>query len=139
LASSGSNDPRRLGLDGLPPSGVQGIIDALQQFCWADLPTSELVGKLPALRESVGRFLAGYLDAALAATGKRTPLNPEGDVQFHPAIKLMENKTSITASSAADAVLRLLRLSPDHLELFLQQPRVKQAYERAARLRQKKK
>ena len=72
-------------------------------------------GKWHALTLTWQRMLARYLAAALAATKKRTASNPAGEIQIHPAVKLLTGDGKLTATKAADLVKKTLK--PLQLEL----------------------
>ena len=60
------------------------------------------------MQRAQSRLSARYLAAALAATKRRTPDAPNGLVQIHPAMKLLTGDGRLSASSAADAIKRML-------------------------------
>lgn len=65
-------------------------------------------GQLHDLQREHTWLLARYLQAALDATKRRTPEVPGGQIQIHPAVKLMTGDSSVTASKAADIIKRML-------------------------------
>lgn len=96
---------------------------------------AELVGQLPVLQQAHARLTARLLRAALEATRKATPDHPEGEILIHPAVKLLTGNKTVSASKAADVIKRLLGLCPEILDELLADPVLKEAYERAVRLR----
>lgn len=89
-------------------------------------------GLLPQIEQEHYRLVARYLEAALKATLRRTPLNPEGQVQIHPAMKLATGTQHLSASKAADIIKRCLKPLEGELSGSLLE-----AYEIACRLRPK--
>jgi DNA-binding NtrC family response regulator len=65
-------------------------------------------GKLEEVQREYARLTARMLRAALEATRRRTPASPEGELQIHPAVKLLTGDATLTASKAADLIKRLL-------------------------------
>jgi DNA-binding NtrC family response regulator len=98
---------------------------------------TDLARKLPTLQAAYAQLVAQYLKAALIATSRATPQNPEGEILIHPAIKLITGDESLTASKAADVVKRLLGICPEILPQLLADPILKGAYDTALRLRPK--
>ncbi|MEQ1947229.1 MAG: sigma 54-interacting transcriptional regulator [Bryobacteraceae bacterium] len=75
------------------------------------------------------------LKAALQATRRRTPDSPDGELLLHPAVKLLFGRRDISASKAADLIKKLIGADPAARELFLQDEVLREAYQRALRLR----
>jgi DNA-binding NtrC family response regulator len=103
-AESISNRGTDLGLDGL-----ESLLNFQDQVVFDETEIGRWSGRLSDLERSNDRVLARYLLAALKATKRRTPEQPEGILQIHPAVKLMTGDQTITASKAADIIKRLLR------------------------------
>jgi DNA-binding NtrC family response regulator len=98
-----------------------------------EFPVSEVgkwAGRLNRLQRAHALLVARYLQSALEATKRRTPGNPDGMVQIHPAAKLATGNPSLTASKAADLFKRLLGPLRDELDGDL-----RVAYETSIRLR----
>jgi hypothetical protein len=110
----------------------------LQQFDHANLRASDLAGQLAPIEAAHARFLAQILRAAIEATRRRTPDNPEGQIRIHPAVKLLMGDKSVTASKAADIVKRLLSQCAESQEVRKGDPVLNDAYEIAIRLRPSK-
>lgn len=72
-------------------------------------------GRFKELQDAQNKVCARYLQAALQATRRRTPSHPSGQVQIHPAMKLLTGDTGLSASRAADMIKRML--GPIELEL----------------------
>jgi len=119
-------------------ANLDGLIKLIDDFDFARLSPSDLANRLPHLRGAYARLLAQYLKFALEATCKRTPKNPNGDAQIHPAIKLIEGDQSLSASTAADFVIRILKTSLNDIEEQLADPLLSQAYDKARKLRRQK-
>ena len=77
-------------------------------------------------------MIARLLGAALEATKRRTPEQPNGILQIHPAAKLATGDPDLTAVKAADLIKRLLGPLEDKLEGDLLE-----AYQISIRLRPK--
>jgi DNA-binding NtrC family response regulator len=89
-------------------------------------------GRLGDLQIAQAKLLGRYLGAGLAATKRRTPGNPTGQIQIHPAVKLITGDSAITASKAADLIKRLLGPIAAEIDGDL-----REAYNIAVRLRPK--
>lgn len=106
------------------------LVETLEQTAF---PVDEIqfwAGRLVELQLAQSRLLARYLEAALEATRKRSPEHPHGQIQIHPAIKLLSGDSTITASKAADVIKRLLGPMEEELEGDL-----REAFAIAVRLR----
>ncbi len=114
-------------------SGLLG--ELLARFNSCEFPPNQVgawAGRLTEVQHSQARLLARYLQAALDATKRRTPEAPQGQIQIHPAVKLITGDSSLTASKAADVVKRLLGPLEGELESDLLE-----AYNTSVRLRPK--
>ena len=120
---------------------VRTLDDLIQQvaaFPFDPHRRDELTGKLPRLQQALARLLAGYLKAALEATGRYRPAgegNSELDVLIHPAMRLITGDGKMSASQAADLIKRIVRLFPEGDAAFMEDPVLKEAFETAVRLR----
>lgn len=106
------------------------LVETLEQTTF---PVDEIqfwAGRLVELQLAQSCLLARYLKAALEATRKRSPEHPHGQIQIHPAIKLLSGDSTITASKAADVIKRLLGPMEEELEGDL-----REAFAIAVRLR----
>ncbi|MBL7204167.1 MAG: sigma-54-dependent Fis family transcriptional regulator [Desulfobacteraceae bacterium] len=121
----------------LEANDFDGLIDALDSFTFESIKPADLAGKLGSIQGAYARLIAQYLKAVLEATSKSTLENPEGEIFIHPAIKLMTGDPKVTASKAADFIKRLLQIEPNAIELLQSDPVIKEAYEKAIRLRPK--
>lgn len=115
--------------------GHQGnnIIALLQLIKRADFVTTDIAqwsNKWHSLNSACQWLLARYLGAAIEATKRRTASMPNGEVQIHPAVKLMTGDPHITATKAADLIKKILKPIKDELQGDL-----REAYEIAERLR----
>ena len=111
------------------------IAGALAKMKSCEFPAKEIgtwAGQLHDLQREQALLLARYLQAALEATKRRTPEAPEGQIQIHPAVKLITGDSNLTASKAADVVKRLLGPIEDELSGDLAE-----AYATSIRLRPK--
>lgn len=95
----------------------------------------ELAGSLRDLQDAYARGAARLIRAALLATSRVTPDNPEGRSQIHPAVKLLMGDAGLSASKAADVIKKFLSLSPRLTEQLLSDPVLREAMEKARRLR----
>lgn len=93
-------------------------------------------GRWPELQRGYAGITLKLLRAALLATRRLTPQNPEGEIKIHPAIKLLTGDSSITATKAADMVKRIFSGVPESVrsESF-KDPILKAAHDTAVRLR----
>ena len=113
-------------------SGLASVL-AVVEHC--EFPAGEIgkwAGQLDSLQRGQSMLVARYLEAAIEATKRRTPDNPAGLVQIHPAAKLATGNPRLTASKAADLFKRLLGPLHDELEGDL-----REAYQTSLRLRPK--
>jgi transcriptional regulator with AAA-type ATPase domain len=127
-------DESRLGSDEFETgeTGLAGLLEFQNSVEFDPREIALWAGRLSALQLAHARLLARYLEAALAATKRRTPDNPSGLIQIHPAVKLITGDSHITASKAADLIKRLLGPIEDELDSNL-----REAYNVALRLRPK--
>lgn len=109
-----------------------GLLDTLRKCEFAADEVGRWAGRLPELQREYSKLIARLLRAAVKATKRRTPENPEGLIQIHPAAKLATGDTKLTATEAADLFKRLLGLISDELDGDLSA-----AYNTALRLRPK--
>jgi DNA-binding NtrC family response regulator len=114
------------------PSDVSAVVEDLKSCEFPPQTVGVWAGRFDELQIEHTRLLARYLRAALDATRRRTPELPQGQIQIHPAVKLMTGDSSLTASKAADLIKRLL--SPLEGELAGD---LAEAYATAVRLRPK--
>jgi DNA-binding NtrC family response regulator len=87
------------------------LTEVLADLRACDFPPHEVgtwAGQLNELQQEQARLLARYLHAALDATKRRTPKVPHGQIQIHPAVKLITGDSTLSASKAADIVKRVL-------------------------------
>jgi DNA-binding NtrC family response regulator len=114
---------------------IEALINALDNFTFDAGRPDQLASKLPRIREAFARLLARYLKATLDVTSKPTPEHPAGKILIHPAVKLMEGDSDISASKAADVIKRILGTYPEAVAQILEDPVLREAYETALRLR----
>lgn len=115
---------------------LETLVSELEQWPLGDLQPTALAGQLPNLQIAYARLLARFLNAALEATRKPTPENPEGDIEITPALKLITGKGKLSTSKAADYVKRLLKIAPESVEPLLDElPALREAHETALQLR----
>jgi len=121
----------------LPEEGIGALISAMVDFQFDSGDAASWAGQLERLESGFARLVAQYLRAALIATRKPTPDNPQGEILIHPAMKLLTGNRTLTASKAADLIKRLLSLSPHDREEILSDDILRCAYATAVRLRPK--
>jgi DNA-binding NtrC family response regulator len=114
------------------PLTLEQLLEFVETF---KFDSTSVVGKLGSVEAACAVLAARVLKTAIEATLRRTPDAPEGQVQIHPAIKLLTGDRDITASQAADIVKRLLNLSSKSTELRSTEPLLQEAYDIAVRLR----
>lgn len=88
--------------------GAVQLIEILRRSEFDPADAAKWAGILPELQTEQARSVARLLGAAIAATKRRTPGHPEGEVLIHPAAKLATGDSKLTASKAADLFKRLL-------------------------------
>lgn len=115
LANSSSsvgavNDVNTSGLSGGAHLGthLSDLIDIQSRILFDSQEIAEWSGRLTELQHAHYWLLARYLLSAIEATKRRTHQNPEGLIQIHPAVKLITGDPTLTASTAADVIKRLL-------------------------------
>lgn len=143
LGTSGNTAPKR----GRPTSGerlvriaqaeaasdnLDGLLQRMEDVTFNANEIGQWAGKLDEVRNRQQELIGRMIQAALDATKRRTPENPGGFLQIHPALKLLTGNSKLTATKAADALKRLLGPISDSLQGDL-----KEAYETAIRLRPK--
>jgi DNA-binding NtrC family response regulator len=111
---------------------LNGLLQRMSETSFNAQEVGQWAGKLDEVRVQQQELIARMIQAALDATKRRTPENPSGYLQIHPAIKLLTGNPKLTATKAADALKRLLGPISDSLEGDL-----KEAYDIAIRLRPK--
>ena len=83
---------------------------------------------LPHIQEAYALFLAKYLIAALKATLTYTSKKPEGEISYHPAMKLIAEDFDMKATPAKRLLNNLLKISPGAIkELVEAEPILKEA------------
>src|SRR5262249_20834091 len=115
--------------NGFETGDLDGLIHALSAFRFDAARPAGLTGKLLEMQEAYAHLMARYLKAALEATSKPTPGNPNGKILIHPAMKLITGDPQLTASKAADLIKRLLRISPIAVESLLEDSILRGVYE----------
>jgi two-component system response regulator GlrR len=120
------------------PTSLTALVRLLQQFDHTNIRASDLAGQLAPIEAAHARFLSQILRAAIEATRRRTPDNPEGQIRIHPAVKLLLGDKSVTASKAADIVKKLLNQCAESEEIRMGDPVLNSAYDIAVRLRPSK-
>jgi hypothetical protein len=116
---------------------ANGSIENLLAQLEACVPASasELSGQLGPAQRSYARFIALLLAAALKATSRSTPENPQGEILIHPAMKLLTGNSKLSASQAADLIKRLLQIDAEAIEPLMSDPVLKKSLETSLRLR----
>ena len=102
---------KRRGQAPAPAVSEDAIAGLLTRIKACEFPSKDIgkwAGQLHDLQREHAWLLARYLQAALDATRRRTPEAPEGQIQIHPAVKMITGDSSLTATKAADVVKRLL-------------------------------
>lgn len=106
------------------------LIDCISSTTFEKQKTEDWAGQLLVLQAAQARLAARFLQAALEATKRCTPKNPQGSLHIHPAIKLMTGDSTLTATRSADLIKRLL--APIETEL---DGDLREAFDTALRLR----
>ncbi|HMO52165.1 MAG TPA: sigma 54-interacting transcriptional regulator [Kiritimatiellia bacterium] len=95
---------------------LSGLLTTLKKITFDSRNVSAWMGQLHTLQHAQTRVAARLLGAAVEATKRRTPDNPDGLIQIQPAAKLATGDASLTASKAADLFKRTLGPIADELE-----------------------
>jgi hypothetical protein len=112
------------------------LVDLLKHAEVNPAETTIWAGRWPELQRGYAGITLKLLLAALIATRRRTPQNPEGEIKIHPAIKLLTGDSAITATKAADMVKRIFAGIPEAVRSqSLKDPILKAAHDTAVRLR----
>lgn len=88
--------------------GIDDLVRRIAAISFESKYVHEWSGKFECVQREYWWLMARMLQAALEATRRRTPTNPNGNIQIHPAVKLLTGDTKLTASKAADLIKRLL-------------------------------
>jgi DNA-binding NtrC family response regulator len=113
----------------------EDALSALARLNPAELDPSRLSEVFSQVQNTFLRLRVALLRAALEATRRRTPDSPEGEVLLHPAVKLLFGRRDISASKAADLIKKLIGTDSADREVFLKDEALREAYQRALRLR----
>jgi DNA-binding NtrC family response regulator len=111
------------------------LLRLLEQLRVVDFDSTQVgdwAGRLAELQREQSGLMGRLLLASLTATKRRTPEQPGGILQIHPAAKLATGDATLTAAKAADLFKRLLGPMKDELEGDLLE-----AYQISIRLRPK--
>ncbi|MCP5106240.1 MAG: hypothetical protein GY950_22835, partial [bacterium] len=118
-------------VESLPPHDLTTLLESVSRFDFDALKQEELKGRLPQIQDVYSRFLARYLNTTLKSTLKYSSQNPEGEISYHRAIKLMTGDFGMKAMSAKRLLKSLLKVSPGALiDLWKSEPLIKEAIER---------
>lgn len=118
-------------------NNVNHLLNVIESFSFESEDVPNLAGRLPAVQGACARLMARYLAEVLKATSKATLQKPEGELLIHPALKLMTGDAKLTASKAADIIKRILQMDSEAVERLMSEPVLRDAYEKALRLRPK--
>lgn len=94
------------------PESPRTIADRLRTSLISE-SYSDLVGSLPELEKAYAEVVSRLVKAALVATLKETPNQPNGKINPTAAMKCLVGDASLTSRQAMDRVRRLLQLQPD--------------------------
>ena len=104
---------------------------ALDSMDFKSLDPLVYAGKLGQFEVAWARFMGRLLKAALEATRKRTPQNPEGEVLPVTAVKFLTGDKDLKAWQVYDVIKRATNLSSDVKKELLNDPVLRQVIERA--------
>lgn len=108
----------------------KSLIEILKTYDFEPFKKEDLKGKLPRIQDAYALFLARYLIAALKATLTYTGKKPEGEISYHPAMKLIAGDFEMKATPAKRLLNNLLKISPGAIkELVETEPVLKEAIE----------
>jgi transcriptional regulator with GAF, ATPase, and Fis domain len=127
----GPREETGISADITPIQNLDSLLEALDRFDFKHLRREELKGKLPRIQDAFARCIARYLNVTLKSTLSYTSQNPEGEISYHRAIKLMSGDFNMKATPAKRLLNSLLKISPGALlDLWKSEPLVKDAMER---------
>lgn len=115
--------------------GLSMLLSAMGSITFDAHEPRGWAGRFGEMQSVYAVMMARYIKAALVATRKPTPENPDGEILIHPAMKLLTGDRNLTAVKAADLIKRLLNLSPADQETILSDPVLRLAHDTATRLR----
>jgi len=92
----------------LATDSFDDLLRQLNALDFGALDATDWAGRLSDLQMTQARVAAKMVLAAINATKRRTSENPLGQIQLHPAFKLLTGDKTLTASKAADMAKRLL-------------------------------
>lgn len=108
----------------------KSIINILKTYDFEHFKKEDLKGELPQAQDAYALFMARYLIAALKATLTYTTKRPEGEISYHPAMKLIAGDFEMKATPAKRLLNNLLKISPGAIkELLETEPILKEAIE----------
>jgi DNA-binding NtrC family response regulator len=120
--------PKQKSVPGEIKKDFKSIIEVLKGFDFEHFKREDLKGKLPRVQDAYAYFLAKYLIAALKATFAYTGKNPDGEISYHPAIKLIADDFKMKATPAKRLLNNILKISPEAIkELVEAEPVLKEA------------
>jgi DNA-binding NtrC family response regulator len=111
---------------------IDDLLNLINGFEFSVDREQDWAGRWSEVQLACNRLMTKHLCVCLEATKRRTPDHPSGQLQIHPAVKLLTGDRTITASRAADLVKRLLSPLQNELSGVMQE-----CYEAAVRLRPK--
>jgi len=121
---------------GIIPKNLSiNLLSMMREHAFNYSKPADWAGILPELNNAYAQCLANLLKAALEATKKPTPKNPEGEIKIHPAMKLLTGNNNLTASQAADIIKRMLKLDRHIQQHLIADSILNKAFETAKRLR----
>jgi transcriptional regulator with GAF, ATPase, and Fis domain len=115
-----------------PPNELIELLDAVQ---FDPANPSSWAGLAPNLIRAFVRAYFKLLRAALQVTSRHTASNPEGEVKYHPSMKLMHGSRKVTALGAADEIKRVMRLDKEGEAELLSDSLLRAAYQRVLETR----
>lgn len=107
-AAASSTPKETLEVPSVPANSFTELLRHLNAFSLRTDAVDDWAGRLNELQEAQSRVLATLVLAAVEATKRRTTDNLTGQIQIHPAFKLLTGNKSLTASKAADLAKRIL-------------------------------
>jgi DNA-binding NtrC family response regulator len=108
--------PIKDALNGGSASNISALIQLLEIFDFTTADIAQWSKEWNRLNKACQWLLARYIGAAIEATKRRTAIAPNGEVQIHPAVKMVTGDTQITATKAADLIKKALKPLENELE-----------------------
>ena len=82
-------------------SSLRDLLETLSRPSFSEEEVSEWAGRLGEIHKAFAMLVARYLEASLAATTKRTPSNPDGEIIIQAAMRLATGDDTLSGVKPA--------------------------------------